>query len=187
MPDTATYSRLSRFNHWIAAAVMIFMLGLGLYLEYGGLAREARGPVMGVHMAVGTLFLAFAVWRVCWRLVKGFPMAVGPMPRLQEITARVVHWALLALLVLMPLTGVVAKVFDGRSIAVFELFTVPAIESVKWLADAAHAAHGPVAYLLVILILVHVAGALKHAFVDRDGTLRRMVTGHRRDTDAIPT
>lgn len=88
MTPATTYGTTSRINHWIIAIAMIGMPGLGLYLEFGGLGREAKGPLRNIHKAVGVLVLLFGAWRVAWRLLKGFPAAASSVPAWQEMASR---------------------------------------------------------------------------------------------------
>lgn len=92
MNHETSYGITSRINHWVSAIAMIGMLGLGLYLEFGGLEREAKGPLMGIHKAVGVLVLHFGVWRVTWRVLKGFPKPASRMPAWQETASKIAHW-----------------------------------------------------------------------------------------------
>ena len=177
MRAPTTYGTVSRLNHWVIAVAVIGMVGVGLYLEFGGLSRERSGSLRDLHKAVGVLLLALVAWRVGWRLVQGFPPEASAMPRWQSTASKAVHWGLLVAIVLMPVSGVVSSVYAGRPIDVFGVFTVPAATEIEWLAGAASAMHTVVGRTLAALIVVHVAGALKHHVVDRDRTLRRMVTG----------
>lgn len=177
MSDLTTYDRLSRFNHWVIAAAVIGMLCFGFYLEYGGLPREAKGSLIGIHKAIGVLVLLYGLWRVAWRLAQGFPADIPGMPKWQAWAARAVHWALLVLVVLMPLSGLVASIYGGRAVDVFGWFTIPARPEIAWLSGLGGAVHGWTAIALSLLIAIHVAAALRHHFIDHDGTLLRMVSG----------
>lgn len=170
----ATYGALSRFNHWAIAVVMIGMLGFGLYLDNAELAREARGSLIGLHKAIGVLFLVFALWRVGYRLVCGFPVSVADMPAWQETVAKGVHWLLLAGILIMPISGVLMSLYGGHAIDVFGLFAIPVQEKNETLAEIGHILHGLGGKVLLIAIAVHVVAALKHHIVDRDETLMRM-------------
>ncbi|WP_299916879.1 cytochrome b/b6 domain-containing protein [uncultured Roseobacter sp.] len=65
------YDLISRPNHWIIAISMIGTLLFGLYHAYGGLKREAWGPLIGIHRSVGILVLIYGAWRVAWRMISG--------------------------------------------------------------------------------------------------------------------
>lgn len=104
---------------------MIAMLAFGLYLEYGGLAREAKGPMVGIHKSVGLLVPVLGLWRVSWRLVNGFPANLAEMPKWQAVDASAAHWTLLAGILIMPISGLVASLFHGRAVSLFDWFTIP--------------------------------------------------------------
>lgn len=171
---SATYDVMSRLNHWLLAVLMIGMLGFGLFLENAVPPGPDRGALMGLHKSIGVLVLALGLWRVGWRLWQGFLPEVGPMPIWQALAARVAHWVLLAGILVMPLSGLLGSFFGGRAVSVFGLFTVPAGPQIEWIKDTAYGLHGTFAVVIIVTILAHVAVALKHHFLDRDITLRRM-------------
>jgi cytochrome b561 len=173
--DAQTYGLVSRENHCLLAAGMIFMLGLGIYVFEG----MERGPDMramaDLHKAVGVLILGVGLWRVGWRLFAGFPPEAGEAPRWQARAAKAAHWALLAAVLVMPLSGLGHSYFGAHPVEVFGLFTIPAGPENRVLSELTEAVHVIGTWVLAAIVLAHVAGALKHHFVDRDATLRRMV------------
>jgi cytochrome b561 len=175
--DRTTFGAVSRLNHWAVALVMLAALAAGLGVEYVPLADEARGWLMGWHKAIGVIVLALGLWRLGWRLRRGFPAPAAPSSRRQETTARVLHWTLLATTVVMPLSGIAMTIFDGRAIDLVGSLAIPPATEIPWLAESAEAVHVLGGTLLVGLIGLHVAAALKHHFIDRDATLVRMVSG----------
>lgn len=175
MQNTVAYDATSRINHWVIALVMFAMLGFGLYLAYGDLPRDERGSLIALHKSVGVLALGFGLWRVLWRLVQGFPAAVSNMPAWQTRASKLAHWTLLASVLLMPASGVVASLFRGRTVEVFGWFTIPAQSEVAWLASLGSGVHQFAGYALVALVVLHIAAALKHHIYDSDSTLERML------------
>lgn len=175
--EGAAYGPIARANHWIVALAMIAALGAGLGIEYLPLEPAARGWLMGWHKTIGVLVLVTGLWRLGWRMWTRVPAPAADAPRWQAHAAAASHWALLGASILMPLSGIVMTVFNGRSIDLAGPFVIPALERVEWVAGGANAVHALVGTLLVGLIALHVAAALKHQFVDRDGTLRRMALG----------
>lgn len=173
----ATYGLVSRLNHWITALFFLAMLGVGFVLAYGELTRDERVPLMLWHKATGILLLVFALWRIVWRLVQGFPAPVPGMGGLQLTFSKLTHWGLLACLLLMPLSGFVMAHFGGRPTDMYGLFTLPAFADSEGVRTLMRAVHKWVAYGFVVFIGLHIAGALKHLLIDRDGTVSRMVTG----------
>lgn len=169
------YDTVSRLNHWVVALVMIGMLAFGLYLENAGLSKEARGELMGIHKAIGAVFLVLAIGRVGYRLYQGFPQPVAIMPKWQDLASKAVHWSLLAGVLIMPISGLMMSLFSGRSVDVFGLVTISAFEKNETLGGIGHVAHGIGANILLAAIAVHVVAALKHHFIDKDLTLSRML------------
>ena len=174
---SGTYGGISRANHWIVSLAFFGMLAVGFYLEYGGLTREAKGPIMALHKATGTVLLLVVAWRVIWRIRKGFPAPVPGVAAWQATTSRLVHGGLLFAIMLMPLSGVLRSLLGGRPIDVYGLFLIPPLGEVEGAGDLFGLVHTVTAYTLVVLITLHVAAALKHAVVDKDATLARMVSG----------
>ncbi|MGJ8532919.1 MAG: cytochrome b [Alphaproteobacteria bacterium] len=178
MPSPSGYDLMSRINHWLIAIAIIGMLAVGLFLEFGGLAREDKRWLIDLHKSIGVLVLIYGVWRVLWRVIQGFPKSDDyTMPQWQEIASKITHWALLAGILIMPVSGVVASVFNGRSIAVFNWFSIPAQAQIAWLSNTAGYTHRYAGFTLAFIVAIHIAAALKHHFVDRDPVLIRMVQG----------
>lgn len=172
-----TYDLPSRANHWIVAIAMIGMLGFGLYLENADLARSVRGPLIGLHKAIGVLVLFYGVWRVGYRIRQGFPAALGDVTTWQEFAAKVVHWILLAGIIIMPVSGIVMSVFEGRPVNVFDVFVIPAVGDFPAVAEVAETIHAVAGKVLIFVVALHFLAVLKHRIIDRDATLTRMVTG----------
>jgi len=175
--QTGTYGAISRLNHWIVALGVLGMVAVGFYLEFGGLSREERGPIMALHKATGTVLLLFIAWRVVWRIRQGFPAPAAGMPAWQETAARLTHWGLLAAMLVMPLSGVGMSLLGGRPIDVYGLFMLPPVAKIEAIGELGHTVHVVTAWILAGLIALHLAGALKHLLLDRDGTVARMVSG----------
>ena len=175
--SSATYGSVSRLNHWLGAVLFASLLIVGFILSYDVLPDEQAGEVRNLHKATGTLVFFFALWRVTWRLGQGFPPAASDRTAWELTLSKLVHGAMLLALIIMPLSGILMSLMGGRGIDMYGLFSIPAIAEMKDFARSARAVHGYAAYTLAILIALHIAGALKHAVIDRDGTLRRMLSG----------
>ena len=166
---------LSIINHWVSALLFLSVLGLGFYLDFIGDGRGLRGPWMGVHKALGVVFLVFAVWRLTWRLTQGFPKDVAPMPLWQKASAKIVHWALLFATIAMPVSGILLSLYSERAINVFGLLMIPAQQENGLIVYFAGAFHTYSAYLVCVVLFMHVGAVLKHHLLDRDDTLKRML------------
>jgi cytochrome b561 len=159
MADTRDkLSHLTVILHWLIALAVIAMLAIGL--QFDDLPDgPARDELLGLHRSIGLTVLAVALLRFGWRMANGFPLSLSAVPRWQQRAARLVHWVLLIGTLLMPVSGVVTTIGSGRQLSWFGLVVYDGVG----------------ANLLMIAILVHVAAALKHQLLDRDGTLRRML------------
>lgn len=172
-----TYDRISRFNHWTAAILFMAMLGFGFYLAYGGLTMPEKLPLIGRHKAIGVLLLVWGLWRVGYRIRQGFASPVAALPNWQEAASKASHIVLLASVVLMPASGLIMALYSGFPTDVFGLFTIPAIDKVDSISGTARMAHKYIAYAFTLTLGLHIAAALKHHFINKDGTLRRMMKG----------
>jgi cytochrome b561 len=175
----ASYGLVSRINHWTIAALFLGALLLGLFMEYSGLPREQVSGLMPFHKLLGVAVLLFGLWRVGWRVARGFPAPVSKQPHWQDLIAKLVHWVLLAAILLMPLSGVATTLAGGRALEIFGLQLLPAIGEIAWLDAAAGWLHGTLGLAVTAILVLHIGAALKHQLVDHDGTLVRMTRGQR--------
>lgn len=176
-----TRERLTRTSvafHWIVALSMIGMLVFGFYL--GGMERgDAKTALLALHKSVGSLLLFIVMLRLWWRLRQGALEPLGNHSRWMERAARASHHFLLFATIAMPVTGIIRSVGRGRSIEIFGFPFIPQLlaERNDIISAIGSLGHEIVAYAAAAVIAVHAAAALKHHFIDRDGTLRRMLGG----------
>lgn len=177
------FSGMTVALHWGLAVAMIAMLVFGLVLE--DMERgEFKSALMWWHKGLGVALLAFAAWRLVWRLGNGMPETVAHIPGWQETASKATHWFLLLGTLFMPVSGIMLSLGNGRAIDVLGLFTIPAGAKNEALHEIGEVIHGAGGKLLIAAILLHVGGALKHHVVDRDATLPRML-GARVDAQAV--
>ena len=178
MSTKQTYSGIDRLNHWIVAPAVLALIVVGWTVSLDLLDDDTARGLRNTHKATGVLVLTFAVWRVGWRLLNGFPGAVAGIPDWQVTASKISHYVLLFSLLIMPVTGILNGYFGGRTAKVFGLFEIaPAPEKDATLKELFSNAHMVVGSILTFVVLVHIAAALKHHFVDRDTVLRRMISG----------
>lgn len=177
MNDTrAQFSRKTIALHWVIALAMIAMVVFGLVLE--DMPRsENKSALLQLHKSIGVVVLALALWRIVWRLRQGMPETVakltGPQTRLMHAT----HGFLLLCTLLLPLSGIVSSIGNARAINLFGYPFIPQLLATKneVLAKIGGTSHAILGKLIIAAIVLHVAAAVKHHVVDRDGTLRRML------------
>lgn len=168
---------VSRILHWAFGLFVLLMLSLGFTMTN----TEYSHALYFWHKSLGVVFLLLIGLRVYWSLRHPWPSSASPSG-LQWLV-RCVHGALLFFLMAMPITGFLSSAFSGYGAHFFGIVIVPenvnalgeteafsavTYESAKWL-------HRVMAYTFTLLIAVHILAALKHHFVDRDNTLRKML------------
>jgi cytochrome b561 len=168
------YGYVAQTLHWAIVALIIAQLTLakiadGLPLGLQKLAVLAR------HKSVGITILGLAVVRLAWRLFNR-PPPLPPMPGWQAIAARWNHWALYALLFAMPVTGWLMSSASNYPVSWFGLAQLPDfVAPDPMLKERLETIHGALARVLIALAILHLAAALKHQFVDKNGLLFRML------------
>lgn len=179
---------VARLFHWVMAGLILFMLGLGVYMTKFVPDLMAQFTLIQLHKSWGFVVFCLALARVVWRLSnRTSPNDPLGTPRWQRIAAKATHGLLYVLILVMPLSGWVMSAAsptqDLLNIQnmVFGTFAMPDpwVPGVAWISDAAQAVHTYAAILLAGLLALHVGAALKHHFIDRDNTLLRMTLGER--------
>ena len=179
MKDTPqNLSPLSVGLHWLVGVFVIAMLALGLAME----EFELRF-LYPVHKSIGIILFAFIVWRVWWRALNGWLPPLGDEPQWQRIVARATHWVLLVGTLLMPLSGIIMSIADGRGLAVFGVELLAAnlnaagrvVALSEPLEHLMHTIHAVTGKTLIAAIALHTGAALWHHLILKDGTLRRML------------
>lgn len=172
----ARLSRPTRLLHWGVGAGVLGMLAYGFWLQTLPGGPSKAGPVQ-LHKSFGMLVFAVALARLLWRLREGFPPAADRERRPFERRAALgLHLVLIAATLAMPLSGIGRSLAYARPVSVFGWPVIPKLFDEKQEALYALCAglHDWLALILTAAIALHVAAALKHHFLDRDDTLRRM-------------
>lgn len=169
------YSGVAMLLHWTIAALVAANFIIPETLE--GLPHEEFMDAMWAHKALGLIIFVLIVLRLLWRLVRRPPPMPASVRPWERALAKVTHAAFYVILLAMPVVGYVGNSYDGSDVNIFGLFTVPRLP-VAADDDFAHqlfGLHGTVGTVLLVLIGLHVLGALKHQFIDRNGELYRML------------
>jgi cytochrome b561 len=169
------YTRTAIALHWIVAALVVVQVAWGWGMqEIGKQPQGLRADAFNVHKSIGIAILVLTVVRLGWRVAHR-PPPLPPMPRWQRLLAHANHAVLYAALIVMPVAGFLGSVYSGYPIRAFGV-TWPVLASRDDALKAAMSAvHLWTSFVLVAAIGLHVAGVGKHALVDRDGLLRRML------------
>jgi cytochrome b561 len=171
------YTRTAIALHWLIAVLVILQFAWGWWMQE--IPKQPVGPrvdAFNLHKSVGMTILALMVLRVLWRFGHR-PPPLPPMPSWQAQAARITHVALYALLVIQPLSGYLGSEFSGYPVKYYGM-TLPSWAGTDAvLKEALSGVHLVTSWTIVVVVGLHVAGALKHALVDRDGLLSRMGIG----------
>jgi cytochrome b561 len=172
----ARYSTVAIAFHWLLALMILGAFCVGVYMSDLPFSMT-RLKLFNYHKWAGITILLLSALRLLWRLTHRPPPDL-PMPRWQRVSAHAAHWALYALFFAVPLMGWAYSSSAGFPVVLFGVLPLPDFVSPdKALAETLKARHGQLAFALAVVVVLHVAGALKHHFVDRDGLLQRMRPG----------
>ncbi len=170
------YSLAAMAMHWLAALLILAAIAMGVVMTELGMS-PARLKLYNWHKWVGISLLALSVLRLLWRALNP-PPASPPMARWQQAAATATHAGLYALFFGVPLLGWAYSSASGFPVVAFGVLPLPDLVAPdKSLAQSLQAWHANAALALGALVALHVAAALKHHFVDRDGMLWRMFPG----------
>jgi cytochrome b561 len=186
-PSVATraeprFGRMAITLHWVIAAALIGTFALGVFMADLPLS-PAKLKYFSWHKWAGVTILALTVVRLGWRIAHRPPplpaRVLAAMPSWQRIAHRVTHFLLYALCLIVPLLGWTYSSAAGVQVVWLGILPLPdLVPANKELADhILKPLHRAGAWTLAALVLLHVAAACKHQFVDRDGLMARMWPG----------
>lgn len=195
MNDTVRYTKTAIILHWLIALLIIAMLALGFWMHelpkdapktasfdlfnLGIYTMTLPEPVsvrtfyFNLHKSLGVTVFAIILFRVFWRLTHVPPAFLSTMQAWEKRLADLGHKALYVLMLAMPLSGVVLSLYSKFGIKWFGIPLVPGLDNPA-LREVFTEVHETTAWLLIVLIVIHVAAAVKHKVVDKDGVLKRM-------------
>ena len=178
-----SYSAVAKALHWAMALGIFGLVVLGSVMSDMEFSPEKLQYFSWHKWAGVTVFML--VWlRLLWRLISPPPAYPASLSRPMKRLASAGHIALYALMVIIPITGWLMSSAKGVPTVWFGLMPLPdLISKDKALGELLEEVHGTLSWILVTLIAGHVAAALKHHFIDKDDTLRRMALFIQLDKD----
>jgi cytochrome b561 len=173
-PDRYTLPAIAL--HWVLALALLGAFSVGAYMTELPFS-PTRLKLYNWHKWAGVCILALSAGRLLWRLTHRPPADVA-MPAWQARAAHATHILFYALFFAVPLMGWAYSSAAGFPIVLFGVLPLPDfVQPNRELAEALKPLHGTLAWTLAALVVVHVAAALKHHFMDKDGLLHRMRPG----------
>jgi cytochrome b561 len=173
MAASLKYGTTAKGLHWLIVALLVLQYAIGWLMP--DVHRGPPGAPMVLHISVGILILLVIVLRLAWRLTH--PVAPeSSLPPWQRLSSEAVHWLLYVMVLATTLSGWLFASFRGWSVRFFYFLPLPML----WPGDdagvkAISGLHQLMEWSLLALIGVHVAAALAHGFVYRDGIIQRML------------
>ena len=188
-PDRAAALTRPKFDtvtiaiHWTTVLLVIGLFAVGIALATHQAPSEATVEILlTVHRSLGVsvwmLTVARLAWRANWASFPPWPQSMGPA---QRLAARFSEYGLYALLMIQPLTGMVASLSRGHPFELFFVVRVPALMARNGtMVHLFEAIHEWGAWLFAAVISVHAAASLLHRFILRDGVFQSMSPLRRR-------
>ncbi|MEA3404120.1 MAG: cytochrome b [Pseudomonadota bacterium] len=169
-----SYGVVSRANHWISAFLFIGLIALGMYMHELEKSPE-KFELYDLHKSLGIGLFLLMMLRLVWLKISPNPEQLSKN-KFEHILGHAVKGILYLAMIMMPISGWVMSNSGGHEVAFFDFFVLPQIvgenETIHEIAKAIHGTAGP---LMILVVLLHIAGALKHHFVYKDDTLKRML------------
>jgi cytochrome b561 len=194
IPDSR-YTRTAVILHWLIGLGLIAMLfygwwmvdlpkegpksasfdlfNWGIYTVQLGEAVSPRTFYFNLHKSFGFTILLLVALRIVWRFMHHPPALLPTLKAWERKLAAATHHLLYVLMVLLPVSGMLMTMYSKYPLKWFGITILPALDN-KEMREVFLEVHEILGFVLALLILIHLAGALKHKFIDKDATLSRM-------------
>lgn len=195
MSVTQRYTKVAILLHWLIALAIFGMFALGWYMSelpkdgpkqmafdlfdlgmyQWQLAEEAspRTFYFNLHKSLGVTLLALIFFRLFWRITHRPPAMLTTYKAWERKLATSAHHLLYLLMVAMPVSGLIMAVNSKYGIKWFGLDFIAGLDNAA-MRDLFKETHEVIGALLLVLVILHIMGALKHKFIDKDKTMERM-------------
>ena len=175
-PQTARYGSVAISLHWLVAVLIVAAFYLGWIMTDIPGFTPAKLRYFAWHKWIGVTTFALSMYRLSWRVTNSPPSLPDTVSTWQRKGANAVHGVLYALMLAIPATGYFYSSASGIQVVYLGVLPLPVVigpnESLKVLLRICHVGLN---YGLLTLVVLHVAAALKHHLIDRDGLLSRML------------
>ena len=195
MNNNTKYTNVAIVLHWLIGIGILFMFVLGWFMTElpketpkttsfdifnlglitWGVEEEQsqRSFYFNLHKSVGLSLLMLIVLRMYWRFTHRPPAFLNSMKLWEKRLAKATHHSLYLLMFLIPLSGIIMSAGSKYGIKWFGIKVIPGFDD-KAIRELFYEFHEIFGLLLLLILILHILGAVKHSIVDKDGTLRRM-------------
>lgn len=181
---TDKYTKIAIILHWLIGLSIVALLIIGLVMgEKDLLPTPMRFAAFQLHKSLGLTVLVLSVFRLIWRLMHQTPTLPQGMKPFEILAAKATHIGFYILMLALPLTGWVIVSTSPRDIPTFwfGLFQWPHLPILVGdpsrgnISENAGEMHETLAWIAIVLIVLHIGAALKHHFINKDNILSRMI------------
>ena len=178
MQVAGRYNNVAIALHWVVAVLVLVMIGLGVYMVDIPRGTPDRAFFYNLHKSIGLTTGIIVLFRLWWRKQNPPPALPASVPVWQVSASKISHALLYTCLIIMPVVGFSASQFTKWGVTYFGLFKIPPMAAQnKEIYEFLHGVHENTAYLLMVLLVVHILAALQHLLVKKDGIVHRMLPG----------
>lgn len=170
-----SYGTVTKTFHWVMGLIILAQITVGYIMANLPPTAPQKGMMIYYHKSVGVLLLMLIIARLLWRIKELTPVLPGTMPHWQVVAA---HWninLLLALMVVMPISGFLMSVLGGYSVSFFGFFTIPPLLQKSTAGVVSFFTHVIGGYVISAAIILHILASLYHHFIRHDNVLKRMI------------
>lgn len=171
------YGWMSILIHWLSAVAVFGMFALGWWMLTLTYYDEwyRLGPWW--HKSIGILLLFLTLFRLAWKILNPTPILEGTA--VEKLAAKLGHVLIYLLLFVIMISGYMISTADGSSISVFDWFEIPGYAlGIERQEEIAGDIHWYAAVSLIVFAVGHAVMALKHHFINKDMTLKKMIFTH---------
>lgn len=169
------YDGVARAFHWLVVAMIVVQYSVALLLA-SFLPKSAEDSLAAWHFSMGSSVCVVMLARLAWRLTHRPPPPPADLSPGLRLLSRATHWAFYAVFIVLPVLGWAAASADGQQVKLAGLIPLPPLKDNPF-GKVMQTVHPTIAVTMLAIITLHVAGALYHALVKRDGVLQRMLPG----------
>jgi len=170
------YGTISKILHWGIALLVLALIALGWYMTSLDYYHPWRHRTLSLHKSVGVLVFILFMIKILWLIKNPTPKISDKLKKWERIAAWIVHKFLFAIICILPITGYIMSTSSGSSISFFGMFEIaPLFTAGENARDISENIHEIIAYSTLAVAILHIAAALKHHFIDKDDTLKKML------------
>lgn len=193
MNQTTSYTKTAKILHWLIAICIFGMFALGWYMSdlpkdapkqlsfslglFNWTTAEEISPrsfYFNLHKSLGVTIFALILFRIFWRITHKPPALLASYQAMERTLATLAHRLLYALMVAMPLSGIIMATYSKYGIKWFGLDFIQGLDNTP-MRELFKQTHEIIGTVILLVIILHIIGALKHKLIDKDETLNRML------------